>query len=171
MDHSESIPTKKKFSTKNFCLCHFFDLWPNFSKKWLRKVTMGKNFRNRDFRFKIRFRPFWIDSEKKFFSKKFSKIFDFFFIFCPKSHVCCHLRIFPGRNQKMSFGWLFKLFITVILSYQPLLYLERAHFYEFFLKKHVFRRFLGQKIFFEKNFLFHLVVLIITKILSYLPLL
>ena len=63
---------QKKISTKNFCLCHFFDLWPHFSKKWLCQVIMGKNFRNRDFRFKIRFGPFWIDSDQKnFFDQKF----------------------------------------------------------------------------------------------------
>ena len=33
---------------------------------------MRKNFRNRDFRFKIRFGPFWIDSDqKKIFDQKF----------------------------------------------------------------------------------------------------
>ena len=35
MDHSESIPTQKKFSTKNFCLCLFFDQkWPKIEVFW-----------------------------------------------------------------------------------------------------------------------------------------
>ena len=35
LDHSESIPTKKIFSTKNFCLCHFFDQkWPKIEVFW-----------------------------------------------------------------------------------------------------------------------------------------
>ena len=62
--HSESIPTKK-ILTKIFFLCHFFDLWLHFSKKWLCQVIMGKNFRNRDFRFKMRCGPFLIDSDQK----------------------------------------------------------------------------------------------------------
>ena len=85
LDRSESIPTKKNFSTKIFCLCHSFDLWPHFSKKWLSQVIMGKNFRNRDFHFIVPFGPFWIDSDQKknfrpktfichFFDQKWSKI-------------------------------------------------------------------------------------------------
>ena len=59
----------KKKSTKNFCLCHFSTCDPIFRKIGC-QVTMGKNFRNRDFCFKTRFGPFWIDFDQKKFSTK-----------------------------------------------------------------------------------------------------
>ena len=69
-NYSESIPTKKIFSTKIFWLCHFFTILVILAEKRLsptKKILHGKNFRFRDFRFKIRFKPFWIDSDQKIF--------------------------------------------------------------------------------------------------------
>ena len=46
-NHSESIPTKKKFSTKIFYLCHFFTILAILAEKRLsptKKKLHGKNF-------------------------------------------------------------------------------------------------------------------------------
>ena len=84
LKHFESIPTKKFFSAKIFWPCHFFTI---LAEKWLsprKSFVMGKNYRFRDFRFRIRFETFWIDSEKKiFFRKFFRKFLIFFFDFWP----------------------------------------------------------------------------------------
>ena len=48
---------------------------------------MGKIFRNRDFRFKIRFGPFWIDSDQKKFSTKNFCLCHFFDQKWPKIEV------------------------------------------------------------------------------------
>ena len=79
LKHSESIPTKKIVSTNNFWLGHFFTV---LAKKWLspRKIFNGKNFRFRDFRLKIRFKTFWIDSDQKIFFDKIFGLFHFFTI-------------------------------------------------------------------------------------------
>ena len=71
LKHSESIPTKKNFSTKNFCLCFF--VISHFGQK----VTESQEIFKRDFfsifrfLFKIRFEAFWTDSiPKKMFNQK-----------------------------------------------------------------------------------------------------
>ena len=104
-NHSESIPTKKNFSIQNFCLCHFFDLWPRFSKNWLCKVIMGKNFRNRYFRFKTRFGPFRIDSDQKNFSTK-------------NFYLCHYYDLWPHFSKKwlcqVIMGKIFEIEIFVL---------------------------------------------------------
>ena len=120
---------------------------------------MGKNFRFRDFRFKIRLKLFWIDSDQKIFfdqnflplsffryfghfgrkttkshEKKFTreKIFDFE-IFVLK-YVSKHSESIPKKkffDQKFS-----KIFI----------------FWSYFIINRGFWTFLGQKSFFQKKF-------------------
>ena len=64
---------KKIFSTKIFWFCHFLQFWSFWLKKQspTKKIYTGKNFRLRDFRFKIRFATFWIDSDQKICRPKF----------------------------------------------------------------------------------------------------
>ena len=72
LNNSESIRIKK--STKDFCICHFFDLWSPFFEKMAmspEKIKLGKIFRNRNFHLKIRSGPFWIDSNNKIFDQNF----------------------------------------------------------------------------------------------------
>ena len=73
-NYSESIPTKKIFSTKIFWLCHFFTILAILAEKRLsptKKILHGKNFWLRDFRLKIRFKAFWIHSDQFFFHQFF----------------------------------------------------------------------------------------------------
>ena len=65
------IDSESKNFDRKFWLCHFFDQWPRFLKKWLCQVIMGIIFRNRDFHFKLRFGLFWIDSCQKNSTKNF----------------------------------------------------------------------------------------------------
>ena len=116
LDHSEWIPTQKNFSTKNLCLCHFSTSDPIFRKKCLNQVIMGKKFRNRDFRFWIRFGPFWIDSDPK-------KIFDQNFLslpfFRPKmAKIWGFLKIF-GRKKIFSKKFLYPLLDFYCGSFEP----------------------------------------------------
>ena len=83
LKHSKSIPTQKIFFEKNFYLCHFFAILAILAKKRLsptKKIYTGKKFRFRDFRFKIHFKPFWIDSDQKNFSTKIFYLSHFFTI-------------------------------------------------------------------------------------------
>ena len=73
--YPESIAIKN-FSTKFFWLWHFLSFWPN--------IVTGKNFRFRDFRFKIRFKPFWIDSDQKKFLDQHFLTWPFFIILAKK---------------------------------------------------------------------------------------
>ena len=85
-NYSESIPTKKKFRSKFFTFVIFslfWPFWPKTTKSHEKKIYAGKNFRFRDFRFKIRFKLFRIDSDKKFFQPKFFG-FAIFLLFWPK---------------------------------------------------------------------------------------
>ena len=71
-------------------LAAFFNLWPQLFEKRLcsrRKVIMENVSRNRDSHFKVRFGPFWIDSDQKIVSVK---------IFC-LSHNC---KIWPQFFRK-----------------------------------------------------------------------
>ena len=70
--HSESIPTKKIFRPKFFDLVifHYFGHFGRKKQSPMKKFYMGKIFRFRDFRFKIRFETFGIDSDQKKFSTK-----------------------------------------------------------------------------------------------------
>ena len=54
-----------------------FTMWPFWSKtvESRRKIFNGKFFTKSTFRFRIRFKTFWIESEKFFFSKFWWKIF------------------------------------------------------------------------------------------------
>ena len=74
LKHSESIPTKKILP--NFLTLAFFSLfwafWPKNDRVRGKKFTW-KNFRFRDFRLRIRFEPFWFDSDQK----NWPKYFDF----------------------------------------------------------------------------------------------
>ena len=75
MNHSESIPTKKIFWPKFFDFV-IFSLFCRFGRKTTKshekKFYRGKIFWFRDFRFEIRFKPFWIDSDQKnFFDQNF----------------------------------------------------------------------------------------------------
>ena len=79
LDYSESIQTKK--STKNFCLCHFFDLWPHFFQKMALLSNNENFFRNREICFRISFGQLWIDTDQK---KIFPQKIFFFAIFRPK---------------------------------------------------------------------------------------
>ena len=67
----------------NFSLLNIFSsAYFHFSKKGQcpqRKIIIGIFFRNRDFHFKIRFGPSWIDFDQK----KIRKVFDFFGQFWP----------------------------------------------------------------------------------------
>ena len=66
----------RKNLAKNFCRCHFFDLWPPIFDKWRcpqRQVIMYF-FLNRDFHFKICLGPFWIYSDQKKIEPKFSPL-------------------------------------------------------------------------------------------------
>ena len=86
-----------RFRPKKFFRKFFDFLVTNFSKKRLcprKKNSTGKNFQNRNFHFKIRFEPFWIDSEQKNFFEKISKIFDFLVIFGVKNHVFAIFQFF-----------------------------------------------------------------------------
>ena len=58
-----------------------------FGQKWLsprKNFVMGKNFRFRDFRFKIHFKTFCFDSDQKIFRSKFSDL-AIFSLFWPKN--------------------------------------------------------------------------------------
>ena len=133
--YTEMIPVKFSatliFSSRNFNFFKFSMNCPQRWKKWLsprKNFVMGKNFRFRDFRFKIRFKTFWIDSDQKKFRPKF---FDFA-IFChfwPKNHVFWGFRVKIIFFKKI-FHLRFKNFISEILSYRTLLYLyplRRGH--------------------------------------------
>ena len=75
LKHSESITTKNRPNFFDFAIFH--DFW----QKWLsprKNFVVGKNFRFRDFRFKIRFEIFWIDSDQKKIRPKFSGLFIFY---------------------------------------------------------------------------------------------
>ena len=58
-----------------------------------------KNF-FRDFHFKLRFKRFGIDFEKKIFFGKFLKIFDFFAIFWPKIMFLAIFEFFRPKSKK-----------------------------------------------------------------------
>ena len=105
--HSESIPTKKIFSTKIFWLCHFFTILVILAEKNKvprKKFYTGKNFRFWDFCFKIRFKAFWIDSDQKnFFDQIFlTVIFSLFLPFWPKNDLV--QKIYSREN--LSISWL-----------------------------------------------------------------
>ena len=75
----KSIPTKKVkkiFRPKFFDLAIFSLFWPK-NECPRKNFVMGKNFRFRDFRFKISLKTFWIDSEKNFLRPKMFKNFHF----------------------------------------------------------------------------------------------
>ena len=109
------------------------------------------------------------DSESipKKFSRKISQFWVFFILY-PKSHVLGHLRIILGRNEKGELQLTFQAFYYGYYKLSTSSLPWTNPFFWIFCWKHVFWRFLGQKFFFKKIFLFHLVVLIITKILSHL---
>ena len=62
---------EKNFSTKIFWLCHFFTILAEKRQSPTTKNLHVKNFRFRDFHFKIRFKTFWIDSDQKNFWPNF----------------------------------------------------------------------------------------------------
>ena len=98
---------KRKYQNRCFVPCNFFS-WDSaiFAEKRLsprKKILHGKKFRFRDFRFKIRFKTFWIDCEKKFFLTKIFKNFHILVIFCQKWRFLGHFRVFLGRNKKNVF--------------------------------------------------------------------
>ena len=72
LKHSESTPTKKIFD-QNFLTVIFSLFWPFWPKKTVprTKFYTGKNFRFRDFQFKIRFKTFCIDYDQKKFEQNF----------------------------------------------------------------------------------------------------
>ena len=74
------IDSDKKISTKIFRPCHFFTILAILAKKQSptkKKNYTGKNFRFRDFQFKIRLKTFWIDSDQKKFRPKFFELIIF----------------------------------------------------------------------------------------------
>ena len=122
LDHSESIPTKKIFSTKNFCLCHFLTCDPIFRKKGC-QVTMGKIFE-----FEIFVLKYVLDHSESILKKKF--FFDQKFLsltfFDPKmAKNRGFLKIF-GRKKfffKKIFVPSLRTFIAVLLSHHTHVYL------------------------------------------------
>ena len=78
LKHSESIPNNKIFD-QNF----YFAIFHHFGRKTTesKKIYTGKNFRFWDFRFKLRFETFRIDSDQKKFDKNFLTL-SFFSLFC-----------------------------------------------------------------------------------------
>ena len=80
----------QKFFRPNFFDFDIFSLflpfWPKNESPW-KKVYTGKNFRFRDFLFKIRSETFWIDSDQKKFRPKFLGvvIFSLLWAFWPKN--------------------------------------------------------------------------------------
>ena len=64
---------QKNFFDQHFLTLPFFHYFgKKTTKSTKKKFVMGKNFRFRDFRFKIRFETFWIDSDQKnFFDQNF----------------------------------------------------------------------------------------------------
>ena len=70
--------SNKNGCTRHLKLCQksFSELDGSFFEKMAmsrrKKFSMGKNFQNRYFRFKIRFEPFLIDSDQKKFFENFS---------------------------------------------------------------------------------------------------
>ena len=110
LKHSESIPTKKNFDQIFLTLSffHYFGLLGRKTRVCAKKIYTGKNFRFRDFRFKIekrlsprkkiytgkifwfqdfwfkiRFETFWFDSDQNnFFDQNFSTL-SFFHYFWP----------------------------------------------------------------------------------------
>ena len=73
-----------------------------------------KIFRNQDFRFKTRFKPFWIDFEKKIFLKIFRN-FSFLDIFWS---FFDHFWTFFQKNSKLVFGAKMLLNLFGIISAQ-----------------------------------------------------
>ena len=95
--HSQSISTQKNYSDQNFWLSHFFAILAILAEKRQspsKNILHGKNFRFRDFRFKIRFETFWIDSDQKKFSTKIFWLCLFFTILA----MLAEKRQSPGKE-------------------------------------------------------------------------
>ena len=95
----KSIPTKKVkkiFRPKFFDLAIFSLFWPK-NECPRKNFVMGKNFRFRDFRFKISLKTFWIDSEKNFWPKIF-----IFWSFYVKNEGFGPFLNFLGQNRKKN---------------------------------------------------------------------
>ena len=110
----------KKFYSKNFWLCHFSLFWPKNDRVPGKDFLHGQNFRFWDFWHKIRFETFWIDFDQKFFDSA---------IFTPllaQKITCLAIFEFFRPKWKTSFANLLRNFITLILSHQPGLYLQRC---------------------------------------------
>ena len=122
LDHSKSILIEKNNFNQKFFVCVIFRLMTFiFQKKWLspEKSHNGIFFRNWDFNFEIRFKPFWIDSDQKNIDQQFVSL-PFFGPKWPK------LEFFENLDRK-NFGKilyaLLEHFIAVLLSRHTYLYL------------------------------------------------
>ena len=71
LKHFESIPTKNRPKFFDFVIFHYFGRKTNKSQE---KNYVEKDFQFRDFRFKIRFETFWIDSYQRFLTLSFLTI-------------------------------------------------------------------------------------------------
>ena len=107
LGHFESSPIKKVFRPKKFLSLPFFRSMPPIFRKMAmspKKSQNGKKFRNRDFHSKIRFGPFWNDSDlKKFLAKKFViAIFSTFNPHFSKKWLCPLRKVITGIFFKIE---------------------------------------------------------------------
>ena len=91
----------------------------NFFEKWLSQVIMGNFFRNRDFRFKLRFEPFSIDFDQK---NSFDQNFCLCHSFWPKIakyrgfwRFLVEKKIFWKNVGTLSYNILLRFFWALIL--------------------------------------------------------
>ena len=104
------IDSDKKNRPKFFDLTIFSQFWPFLAEKQspTKKNHTGKNFRFQDFRFRIRIKTFWIDSDKKNFDQNFLNL-PFFTILAKK-------RLSPGKKFVMGKIFDFEIFILKYVS-------------------------------------------------------
>ena len=153
----------KNFQSKIFVLAIFSTCDPIFRKNGC-QVTMGKHFRNQDFCFKIRFGPFWINSDQKFLSLPFFRPGTPFF---EKMAMSSH----NGKNFEIEI-----FVLKYVLDHSESIPTQKKFLTKIFCLCHffdqkwpkieVFWGFLAEKIFFQKIFLYPLLELFITVLLS-----
>ena len=130
---------------------------------------MGKNFLNRYFRFKTRFGPFEIDSDQK----NFFGIFLFFWsFFGPKKSIFWmggggEILTFFSALLKGLYCVHFALLHASLRLLSSACSLDLSNFWPKWQKIEVFANFGSKKLFFEKKFLYPLLELFISVLLSH----
>ena len=150
-NHSESIPTKKKFFDQNFLPLSFFRYFGHFRRKTTKshekKFYTGKTFRFRDFGLK------YVLKRSESISTKIFWLCHFFTILVILGKKWLSTR----KNFKMGKICDFEAFVLNTFQNIPTKnffrpkFFDFAIFHDFLAQNHVFRGFRGQKIFFEKK--------------------